>query len=408
MSMRRYLGVFCKRMLLIWAVWSSLLTSYEWVRLQIPMTLYLYEEEAEEVLSNSQEKLSAETLYLDFTGDVKLQENSSGGYEAVCNLFGMIPVKIMEVSVVRRQELIPGGIPVGVYVETDGVFVIGTGEIETEYGQMESPVKNILKTGDYIVRAGGIQIASKQGLIKFMEDFQGEELILGIRRNEEYLEVAVRPVTGTNGAQLGVWVRDDTQGVGTLTYVSMDQKFGALGHGISDVDSELLMEVSEGKLYDCEIFEITKGQRGTPGKLSGKIVYSPDNLFGDVTGNLSGGIYGTANNRLMQRLECEPMPIALKQEVSEGEAVILSSVSGELKEYRVEIKKLHRGEDDVNKGMELTVIDSELLALTGGIVQGMSGSPVIQNGRIVGAVTHVLVNDPTRGYGIFIENMLEH
>ena len=406
--MRRYLGVFCKRMLLIWAVWGSLLTSYEWVRLQIPMTLYLYEEEAEEVLSNSQEKLSAETLYLDFTGDVKLQENSSGGYEAVCNLFGMIPVKTMEVSVVRRQELIPGGIPVGVYVETDGVFVIGTGEIETEYGQMESPVKNILKTGDYIVRAGGIQIASKQGLIKFMEDFQGEELILGIRRNEEYLEVAVRPVTGTNGAQLGVWVRDDTQGVGTLTYVSMDQKFGALGHGISDVDSELLMEVSEGKLYDCEIFEITKGQRGTPGKLSGKIVYSPDNLFGDVTGNLSGGIYGTANNRLMQRLECEPMPIALKQEVSEGEAVILSSVSGELKEYRVEIKKLHRGEDDVNKGMELTVIDSELLALTGGIVQGMSGSPIIQDGKLVGAVTHVLVNDPTRGYGIFIENMLEH
>ena len=406
--MRRYLGVFCKRMLLIWAVWGSLLTSYEWVRLQIPMTLYLYEEEAEEVLSNSQEKLSAETLYLDFTGDVKLQENSSGGYEAVCNLFGMIPVKTMEVSVVRRKELIPGGIPVGVYVETDGVFVIGTGEIEAEYGHMESPVKNILKTGDYIVRAGGIQIASKQGLIKFMEDFQGEELILGIRRNEEYLEVAVRPVTGTNGAQLGVWVRDDTQGVGTLTYVSMDQKFGALGHGISDVDSELLMEVSEGKLYDCEIFEITKGQRGTPGKLSGKIVYSPDNLFGNVTGNLSGGIYGTANNRLMQRLECEPMPIALKQEVSEGEAVILSSVSGELKEYRVEIKKLHRGEDDVNKGMELTVIDSELLALTGGIVQGMSGSPIIQDGKLVGAVTHVLVNDPTRGYGIFIENMLEH
>ena len=405
--MRRYLGVFCKRMLLIWAVWGSLLTSYEWVRLQIPMTLYLYEEEAEEVLSNSQEKLSAETLYLDFTGDVKLQENSSGGYEAVCNLFGMIPVKTMEVSVVRRQELIPGGIPVGVYVETDGVFVIGTGEIETEYGQMESPVKNILKTGDYIVRAGGIQIASKQGLIKFMENFQGEELILGIRRNEEYLEVAVRPVTGKNGAQLGVWVRDDTQGVGTLTYVSMDQKFGALGHGISDVDSELLMEVSEGKLYDCEIFEITKGQRGTPGKLSGKIVYSPDNLFGDVTGNLSGGIYGTANNRLMQKLECEPMPIALKQEVSEGEAVILSSVSGELKEYKVEIKKLHRREDDVNKGMELTVTDSELLALTGGIVQGMSGSPIIQDGKLVGAVTHVLVNDPTRGYGIFIENMLE-
>ena len=405
--MKKYLNVLCKSMLIVWAVWSSLLTCYEWIRLQIPMTLYLYEEEAEEVLSGNQTKLSAQQLYLDFAGDVKIQENGNGGYEAVCNLFGMIPIKTMEVSVVPNQQLIPGGIPVGVYVETKGVFVIGIGKIDTENGQMESPAKNILKTGDYIISVQGKEIVEKQQLISQLQDFQEKELILGIRRNEEEMEVSIQPVMGEEGAKLGVWVRDDTQGVGTLTYVSLDGKFGALGHGISDVDSELLMEVSEGKLYDCEIFEITKGERGTPGKLSGKIVYSQNNLFGDVTGNLSGGIYGTANQHLMQKLKYEPMPIALKQEVTEGEAMILSSVSGELKEYRVEIKKLHRGEEDVNKGMELTVTDPQLLELTGGIVQGMSGSPIIQDEKLVGAVTHVLVNDPTRGYGIFIENMLD-
>ena len=168
------------------------------------------------------------------------------------------------------------------------------------------------------------------------------------------------------------------------------------------------MEVSEGKLYDCEIFEITKGEKGTPGKLSGKIIYSQSNLYGEVSGNLSGGIYGKANAHLRESVEYQPMPIALKQEITEGAAVILSSVSGELKEYAVKIEKIYRNDNDVNKGMVLTVVDEELLSLTGGIVQGMSGSPIIQNGKLVGAVTHVLVNDPTKGYGIFIENMLSN
>ena len=406
--MKNMINRMCKSLLFLWTLWSSMLTCREWIRFQIPSTLYLYEEEAAEVLSNGQEKLNAETLYLDFAGDVKLQETESGGYEAVCHLFGMIPIKTMEVSVVEEQQLIPGGIPVGVYVETKGVFVIGTGKIDTENGTIESPAQNILKTGDYITSVQGKEIQEKQQLISQLKSFQGDELIVGVRRNEEDLEVSIHPVAGKDGPQIGVWVRDDTQGVGTLTYVSGEGKFGALGHGISDVDSELLMEVSKGKLYDCEIFQITKGERGTPGKLSGKIIYSQDKLFGEVTGNLSGGIYGTANQKLMQKLEYEPMPIALKQEVTEGEVLILSSVSGELKEYKAEIKKLRRGEDDVNKGMELTVTDPELLELTGGIVQGMSGSPIIQDGKLVGAVTHVLVNDPTRGYGIFIENMLEH
>ena len=384
------------------------MTIYEVVRMKIPERLYLYEEDAEQVLSGNDSGINAKKLYLDFSGEVKIQENTAGNYTAVCHLFGIIPLKMMEISVVSRQELIPGGIPVGVYVQTEGVFVIGTGNIENESEIIESPAKNILKTGDYITSVQGVEIHTKQELIRELKQFRGEEMILGIRRSGEKIEVVVKPVLSENGMQLGLWVRDDTQGVGTLTYLTADGKFGALGHGISDADSELLMEVSNGKLYDCEIFEITKGERGTPGKLSGKIVYSNSNLYGVVTGNLSGGIYGKANHHLLESVVCDAMPIALKQEVVEGEASILSSVSGEVKEYKVKVEKVYNGNNDVNKGMVLTVVDEELLALTGGIVQGMSGSPIIQDGKLVGAVTHVLVNDPTRGYGIFIETMLSH
>ena len=376
---------------IIWCVWSSLLTSYELIRMKIPETVYLYEEDAMDVLSGNDTKIAPEKLYLDFTGEVEIRKKMVGSYTAVCNLFGMIPLKTMEVSIVSKQELIPGGIPVGVYVQTEGVFVIGTGNIEIENKFLESPAKNILKTGDYITSVQGIRIYNKQELIRNLAQFKEEELILGIRRNGESIEVAIEPVLSENGAQLGIWVRDDTQGVGTLTYLTLDGKFGALGHGISDADSELLMEVSDGKLYDCEIFDITRGKKGMPGKLSGKIIYSASNLYGDVTGNMSGGIYGKGNFHLRESVENDPVPIALKQDVKEGEALVLSAVSGELKEYRVKLEKVYNGNDDVNKGMLLTVVDEELLALTGGIVQGMSGSPIIQDGKLVGAVTHVCV-----------------
>ena len=395
----------CKRLLVLWVLWSALLTGYEVIKMQIPMSMCLYKEDAITVLAGGQ-KIAPQQLNLDFSGHIELKQTSENTFDAVCNLFGMIPLTTMEVEVVEKQMVTPGGISVGVYVQTDGIFVIGTGDVITEKGSFESPAKNIVKTGDYITSFQGEEIGTKQELIEKLEEFQAEELVLGIRRNQEDLQVSIRPVYTAEQCYIGIWVRDDTQGIGTLTYVTENGSFGALGHGISDTDSELLMEVSDGKLYDCEIIGITKGQAGVPGKLSGKIVYSREHLYGKVSGNLSGGIYGTANEHLLEAVENISLPIALKQEVQEGEAVILSSVDGQLKEYTVEITKIYRGEADVQKGMEVKVTDERLLEMTGGIVQGMSGSPVIQNGRIVGAVTHVLVNDPTRGYGIFIENML--
>ena len=210
---------------MIWCVWSSLLTSYELLCMKIPEIVYLYEEDAMDVLSGNDSKISPEKLYLDFAGEVEIQEKMVGRYTAVCNLFGIIPLKTMEVSVVSKQELIPGGIPVGVYVQTEGVFVIGTGNIETENKLLESPAKNILKTGDYITSIQGIKICNKQDLIRLLKQVDDDELILEVRRNGEGIEVAIEPILSEKGAQLGIWVRDDTQGVGTLTYLTTDGMF---------------------------------------------------------------------------------------------------------------------------------------------------------------------------------------
>ncbi len=392
---------------LVWAVWSLLFGSYEYMKMQIPGTLRLYKEEAVDVLSADQERISPRQLHLNFSGTVDLTEHSGGSYRAVCKLFGIIGLKTVQIDVVEKNEVIPGGIPVGIYVETDGVFVIGTGQVETLSGQVAEPAVNIVKTGDYITCFNGKKITKKDQISEQMQEFTGGEVVLGIRRNEEDIRVSVTPALTKNGWQLGLWIRDDTQGIGTLTYVTKNREFGALGHGISDNDSGLLMEISEGKLYETKILEIIKGKKGAPGEISGSINYRNRYLYGKILSNSTGGINGIANTHLLEEIDASAVEIALKQEVCEGEAVLLSAVDGSLKEYKIEITDIYVGGYEVNKEMKFKVTDERLLELTGGIVQGMSGSPIIQNGKLVGAVTHVLVNDPTTGYGIFIENMLD-
>ena len=195
--------------------------------------------------------------------------------------------------------------------------------------------------------------------------------------------------------------------MGTLTFLTEDGQFEALGHGVNDVDTGTLLELSEGKLYDANIVEIKKGEKGSPGELSGLIRYRTDLECGELLKNTSSGIFGKAAKRLSEKVPQERIQVGYKQEIELGEAYIRSSVSGSLKDYRVEIREVHGKSTDVNKGIVLQVTDPELLELTGGIVQGMSGSPILQNGKIIGAVTHVFVQDSTKGFGIFIENMLE-
>ena len=302
--------------------------------------------------------------------------------------------KQVSVQTLQRPRVIPGGIPVGIYLETDGVYVVGTAVVETEEGLAREPAGSIVQSGDYILAVNGCQINTKEELIRCVQEIQDEIMILKLKRGDETLRVRLQAVETEEGAyKLGIWVKDDVQGIGTLTYATRQGAFGALGHGITDTDTGKLLTVSGGMLYDTSILKIVRGQRGTPGELSGMITYSDSHAEGVIRENTSRGIFGQAEGRLLRMLGTETVEVAFKQEVRTGRAVLRSSVSGELKDYEIQIQELRMNESDVNKGMIFYVTDPDLLTLTGGVIQGMSGSPILQNGRLIGAVTHVFVND---------------
>ena len=267
------------------------------------------------------------------------------------------------VSELSGNLLIPGGMPVGIYMETDGVMVLGTQEIKGKDGIGVNPAN----------------------------------------------DVQLHPTKDEGGAyKLGIWVRDNAQGLGTITFLNADSEYGALGHGIHDVDTGKLIEMSTGRLYDTSIQNIKKGENGNPGGMEGIIVYNHYNILGSITTNTETGIYGKLDR--IERIfdSKEAYPAVAKEEIQVGKAYIRCAVSGKTEDYTVRITKVDLDAREVNKGIEIQVTDKRLLKLTGGIVQGMSGSPIMQNGKIIGAVTHVFVQDATKGYGIFIENMLEN
>ena len=252
---------------------------------------------------------------------------------------------------------------------------------------------------------GSYQLPVKiMGVIPFKE----QTVVLGVMRDGQNIPVSLTPVKDTEGKyRLGIWVRDDTQGIGTLTYVDKNGRFGALGHGISDVDTGSLLKVGQGRLYQAEILGIQKGTSGNPGELAGLIRYEPGKVIGSVSQNSEKGIYGIYSGST-SAVNLQKMEIAYKQELETGPASVLCCVDGEVKEYEAEITKIDMNHEDSNKSFVIHITDPDLLDLTGGIVQGMSGSPVIQNGKFVGAVTHVFVQDATTGYGIFAETMVEN
>ena len=334
---------------------------------------------------------------------------ASSDYTISYKLFGILPLKEVEVEVRKPTYVIPGGAPIGIYMETEGVLIIGTGEVTGIDGLNYEPAYRIVQGGDYIQAVNGQAISDKEQLMEAVNAGGNEDVILSLNRSGEQIQVKVEAVqTGEEEFKLGIWVRDNTQGIGTLTFLTEDGKFGALGHGVNDVDTGTLLAISEGALYDTNIIDIKKGEKGSPGELSGLIRYREEQICGQLEENTPVGIFGTGEDRLYEKVEAERLQVGYKQEIELGEAFVRSSVSGEMRDYRVEIVEVHRKDEDLNKGIILQVTDPELLDLTGGIVQGMSGSPIIQNGKLVGAVTHVFVQDSTKGFGVFIENMLEH
>lgn len=338
----------------------------------------------------------------------------AGNYKVTCYLFGLFPIKEVEVSVVGDKSLYASGHVVGIYGATNGVFVLDTSPVETMDGVFEEPADHILFAGDYIMEVNGTSISTKEELVSQIAKNGQSPMVLTLIRGQEQIKVSVQavPVQEEHGCtyKLGVWVKDDMAGIGTLTYYNDSGSFGALGHGIGDGETGNLLRIGEGELYESEILTIVKGERGTPGELQGVVRYGQKNQIGTVTSNTDIGIYGDLDKERLEEYSKEDTyySVGYKQDVKPQDAVILSDASGEPGVYHIVIDSLDYSPSDKNKGIRFHVDDEALLDLTGGIVQGLSGSPIIQNGQIIGAVTHVLVNDPTRGYGIFVENMLEH
>ncbi len=304
---------------------------------------------------------------------------------------------------ISNKMVIPGGMPIGIYMKTDGIFVIGTEEIEGK-----EPAKNLVKEGDYILEINGSSVSTKEDIIKIINSLNSSKIILKLRRNGEVISVKMDAILTKKGSyKLGIWVRDSVQGLGTVTYITTDGHFGALGHGIHDSDTEELLEISEGRAYETSILRVVKSKRGNPGGMEGVIVYNRYNLRGSIDTNCTSGIFGTFKNPEEFIGNTTAVPICAKGKVKTGPATIRCCVDGEVKEYDIRIERVNRYSGDSNKDMVIKVTDEELINVTGGIVQGMSGSPILQNGKLVGAVTHVFVNNPQKGYGIFIENMMK-
>lgn len=330
-------------------------------------------------------------------------------YQMDVKLLGLIPLKSVQIQVMSERNVSAAGFPVGIFLKTKGVMVVGVGSFNDQTGAVREPSKGRLAEGDYILKYNDVEITGKKQFMSLLAENQGTEVVLGIERDGVYLEERVTPAFNQNGeCKMGIWIRDNAQGVGTLTFVDEDGNFGALGHGITDADTGELMELGRGSLYGTRIVAVRKGTDGVPGELTGMIEYDDANVIGEITKNTPYGIFGRLDMEKAKEngIEFVAQEIGFKQDIHLGAATMVSTINDEMQEYDIEITAIHMGNDGGKKGLELMVTDEELISLTGGIVQGMSGSPIIQDGKVVGAVTHVLVNAPEKGYGIFIEEML--
>lgn len=348
-------------------------------------------------------------ISVDLSRNVTLSAGTRSSYTMNLKLFGVIPFKTVRIEVIDNEMLYPVGMPIGIYVRTRGVLVVGTGEFADQNGNTVMPSQHLLQTGDYILSVDGTEIEGKTDFVGRVAESDGKAMVMTIERDGQQFDIGIHAVKNESGQyKLGIWIKDSAQGIGTLTYADTDGTFGALGHGVSDSDIGVLLHLRDGALYHTDIVGITKGSKGAPGELTGIIRYTEGNYLGEVTDNSNVGIHGTVEDRIMQSLTSEPLPIGLKQDIRKGAAQIYCCVDGKAEYYDIEITGIDFDNDNINKSITIEVTDKKLLALTGGIIQGMSGSPIIQDGRFVGAVTHVLVNDPAKGYGIFIEDMLVH
>lgn len=384
---------------LVGTLLSLFILIYGTMKDHIPDEIFVYADEETDWETFFQEPL--------ISYDETVEVSQNGSYQIRCKWLGVLPLKAIKVHTVEKQEVLVSGSPVGIYMETKGVLVIDSGEITDREGIRRTPAEHIIQSGDYICEIDGKVLTGKRQLMQLVRENQGEPMELQVIRHQETIKLEMTPVETEDGSyKLGIWVRDNIQGIGTLTYVEPNGTFGALGHGISDADTGERLEISDGDLYRADILSIRKGTAGTPGELRGVINYREENRIGTICGNSQYGIRGQMEPGKYAE-SMKKIPTGLKQEIQTGKAEIRCDIGDGIREYQCEILEIDSNARDTNKCFVLRITDDDLLSRTGGIVQGMSGSPVLQNGKLIGAITHVFVNDPTKGYGIFIENMME-
>ena len=320
-----------------------------------------------------------------------LKNTENGAEYYLCSF----PIKRAVVTEQERRYVIPGGIPFGIKVMSDGVMVVSTAD--------GSPAKQAgLKEGDVITSVNGTEVFTNTELSEAIQMSEGCAEIVYKRGGSE-ISTSVETRLSDGVPKIGAWVRDSAAGIGTLTFIDPQAgTFGGLGHSVSDPTTGNAVPLRSGEITSADIYDVVKGEKGCAGELCGAIL--PDSEIGGVTKNTPTGIFGYYNGKICG----EAVPVAFRQEVKTGEASILTTIDGdEPREYSIEIERINLPDLLGSKGMLIRITDPALLEKTGGIVRGMSGSPIIQNGRLAGAVTHVLLSDPARGYAVFAESMLE-
>jgi len=329
--------------------------------------------------------------------------NKERGYKAALKLMGIFPVKDVKVKVDEEKTVTLCGTPFGIKIFTDGVMVVGTSSVVTEKGAVDPAEKAGIEIGDVIVSINGNQVNDNKQVATIIEQSKGKELNVTVKRNEKEYCVTLNAVLSSDDRlyKAGMWIRDSSAGIGTLTFTDKSTgSFAGLGHGICDVDTGNIVPLSNGEIVSVILTDIKKSYQGMPGELKG---FLDDDTIGNLKSNSDMGVYGTVNSDI----EGFDYPVAAKYQVKEGEARVLTTLPGkETKFYDCYIEKVNYDEKNLTRNLIIKITDDELKDYAGGIVQGMSGSPIVQNGKFVGAVTHVFVNTPNLGYGIFAENML--
>lgn len=335
---------------------------------------------------------------------------TAGTFELNLNLFGTIPVKEIDVNVIPKTKVVPMGNLIGAKLYTSGVLVVGMSEIQGDDQQKHKPYEGSgIEEGDMIVEMDSKKIANTDELVETVNSSKGKVIQIKYVRNDETITTSIQPIKSEDDEyKLGLWVRDAAAGVGTLTfYEPSTGKFAALGHGIVDVDTGDIINIANGELVTSNLVAIKKGEKGTPGEIKGSI--DSGVTIGNISKNTNFGVFGLVSNKNNLNLNgAKEYEVALRSEIQTGEAEIICELeNGKKEQYKIEISKIYTSNNYDNKSMMIKITDERLLQKTGGIIQGMSGSPIIQNGKFVGAITNVLVSDPTTGYAIFGDLMVK-